>query len=360
MKKILILLSGNILYDARVSKEIASLRKFGYSVVLVQTHKLGENKINDYPVYVINKQSSDNMNFTKIWEIVKFSNELNKIIKKENPDYIHCNDVGTLVYALRFVKTKKVVYDSHDLAIECVIGIKNKIIKYIEYYMVPYLHAIIIPQIDRLRYFSFRYPKAKGKLYLLENFPTKFVTRTDDLFETELKIKRGNRKLVLYTGALNNERKVKELIGAIKDINELLLVLIGFSSDSYRKELEDMINQNKLEERVYILNPLPHQMIKKLAVSADIGVCFYDDPNLNSYFCASNKLYELMDSGTLVLTNDTVGAMRVVRAENGVVIPDTSVESIVTGFHKLVKLDNPPKMQFFWESQEEVLRHIYR
>ena len=85
MKKILILLSGNILYDARVSKEIASLRKFGYSVVLVQTHKLGENKINDYPVYVINKQSSDNMNFTKIWEIVKFSNELNKIIKKENP-----------------------------------------------------------------------------------------------------------------------------------------------------------------------------------------------------------------------------------------------------------------------------------
>ena len=45
MKKILILLSGNILYDARVSKEIASLRKFGYSVVLVQTHKLGENKI---------------------------------------------------------------------------------------------------------------------------------------------------------------------------------------------------------------------------------------------------------------------------------------------------------------------------
>lgn len=190
MKKILILLSGNILYDARVSKEIASLRKFGYSVVLVQTHKLGENKINDYPVYVINKQSSDNMNFTKIWEIVKFSNELNKIIKKENPDYIHCNDVGTLVYALRFVKTKKVVYDSHELAIECVIGIKNKIIKYIEYYMVPYLHAIIIPQIDRLRYFSFRYPKAKGKLYLLENFPTKFVTRTDDLFETELKINR--------------------------------------------------------------------------------------------------------------------------------------------------------------------------
>ena len=121
-----------------------------------------------------------------------------------------------------------------------------------------------------------------------------------------------------------------------------------------------MINQNKLEERVYIFNPLPHQTIKKMAVSADIGVCFYDDLNLNSYFCASNKLYELMDSGTLVLTNDTVGAMRVVKAENGVVIPDTSVESIVAGFHKLVKLDNPPKMQFFWESQEEVLRRIYR
>lgn len=360
MKKILILLSGNILYDARVSKEIASLRKFGYSVVLVQTHKLDVNKINDYPIYVINKQSSDNMSFTKIWEIIKFSNKLSKIIKQESPDYIHCNDIDTLVYALRFAKTKKVVYDSHELAMECVTGIKNRIVKRIEQYMIPYLHAIIIPQIDRLRYFNFRYPKAKEKLYLLENFPTKFRTQTDDLFETELKIERGNRKLVLYTGALNNERKVKELILAVKEIDELLLVLIGFSSDSYRKELEDMINQNKLEERVYILNPLPYQMIKNLAVSADIGVCFYDDPNLNSYFCASNKLYELMDGGTLVLTNDTVGAMRVVKAENGVVIPDTSVKSIIAGFHKLVKLDNPPKMQFFWESQEEVLRYIYR
>ena len=35
MKKILILLSGNILYDARVSKEIASLRKLTNKVVII-------------------------------------------------------------------------------------------------------------------------------------------------------------------------------------------------------------------------------------------------------------------------------------------------------------------------------------
>ena len=86
----------------------------------------------------------------------------------------------------------------------------------------------------------------------------------------------------------------------------------------------------------------------------------FKDPNLNSYFCASNKLYELMDSGTLVLTNDTVGASRVVKPENGICIETVTVENIRKGLSYLSTCQNAPRMNYYWESQEEVLKDIYK
>ena len=361
MKKVLVILIGNIIYDARVSKEINSLKQKGYQVVLVQSEYLNQDIENiDFPLYVISKRRSSGMTLGKLIDIIKFQYQVNEIIKREKPDYIHCNDISGLLYAIPLVRKYKVVYDSHELATECCSGWMKYFIYRLEKYLIPKLHAIIIPQIDRLKFFSFKYPKSLGKLYLLENYPTKFQLYNKDFFKEELSVDRGSRKLVLYTGALNDERKVRELVYAVSEIDEFCLVLIGFASEEYRKDLEILIDRLKIQHRVFLFKPLKHEVIKTAAMSADIGVCFYDDPNLNSYFNASNKLYELMNSGTLVLTNDTVGAARVLKKENGICIPSTSVEHIKLGLYELEKLPSAPKMNFWWESQDCVLEEIYQ
>lgn len=360
MKKILIVLIGNVIYDARVSKEIDSLMKFGYQVVLVQSESVSSDLSFPYKLYVIPKRRSGRMSFSKIIDIIIFSSKLRRIIHVENPDYIHCNDISALIYAIRFINKKKVVYDSHELATECASGVMKLIIRKIESFLIPKLHAIIIPQIDRLNYFGFLYPKSINKLYLIENFPTKFAVCEDDLFNELFQIDRGERKIVLYTGALNDERRVKELVYAVKDIKNIILVLIGFASQAYKDDLLEIIINNDLHNQVYLFDPIEHGKIKKLAGCADIGVCLYDDPNLNSYFCASNKLYELMDSGVLVLSNNTVGAYRVINEENGVCVNTTSIHDIRKGLLLLSEKEKAPKMNYWWENQENVLCQIYK
>lgn len=360
MKKILLILVGNIIYDARVSKEIDSLLKFGYKVVLVQTEVIPEKYCPNYKIYTIKKRRTDRMTFSKLYDICKFSTQLKHIIKIEKPDYIHCNDIQALVYALRFINNEKVVYDSHELAAECVSGLMGVISSRVEKFLLPKLHGVIIPQIDRLRYFCFRNPAAKGKVHLLENFPTRFEIDNSDLIKDVLGIDRGSNKVALYTGILNDERKVKEIVNSMVGTENIILVMVGFCTNSYKNELMQIINRNALNEQVYICDPQPHGIIKKLASCADIGICFYEDPNLNSYFCASNKLYELMDSGTLVLTNDTVGASRVVKPENGICIETVTVENIRKGLSYLSTCQNAPRMNYYWESQEEVLKDIYK
>ena len=67
-----------------------------------------------------------------------------------------------------------------------------------------------------------------------------------------------------------------------------------------------------------------------------------------------------MNSGTLVLTNDTVGTARVLKKENGICIPTTSIEHIKLGLYELEKLPPAPKMDFWWENQDSVLTKIYQ
>lgn len=355
--KILVFLVGDIKYDARVSKEINSMLKLGYDVVFVQTENI-EN-IDKFPckAYVINKRRGYSIG--KLMDMIKVQRRISKIIKLERPDYIHCNDFNTIVYSFPWIKKHKVVFDAHELARECFTGWFKTLYAFIETYLVKHFHAIILPQQDRLKYFSFLYPCTKKKLFLLENFPTKFNVSDEDFFKEYLNIDRGDNKLVLYTGRLNEERRVEELIRGFACVESLILVIIGFGSSEYINNLKKTISILGIQDKVYILEPIRHEDIKVAAASADIGVCFYDDPNLNSYFCASNKLYELMDSGTLVLTNDTVGATRVLGPENGFCIADITTEQIAEGLSFLSKSKPAPRMDYWWEKQESILLDIY-
>ena len=149
--KILIFLIGNIKYDARVSKEINSLIKFGYDVVFVQTEEIDSLEEKLYKTYVIHKRRNNSI--LKILDMIKLQRQITKIIKSENPDYIHCNDFNTIIYSIPWIKKYKVVFDSHELSRECFSGWFKVLYTLVESYLVKHFHAIILPQQDRLKYF---------------------------------------------------------------------------------------------------------------------------------------------------------------------------------------------------------------
>ena len=82
---------------------------------------------------------------------------------------------------------------------------------------------------------------------------------------------------------------------------------------------------------------------------------------INSYFCASNKLYEYLNLGVKVLTNNTAGVARVVKhGENGFCCDCITVDEVRKGLITLLNMKNFVPTDYYWSNQEEHFLSIYK
>ena len=97
----------------------------------------------------------------------------------------------------------------------------------------------------------------------------------------------------------------------------------------------------KIQKKVFMYPAIPNKEVLHAVNSSDIGVCFYNERHFNSYFCASNKLYEYLNLGVKVLTNNTAGVARVVKhGENGFCCDCITVDEVRKGLITLLNMKN--------------------
>src|SRR5690606_5246152 len=297
----------------------------------------------------------------KLWNKLIYRNSLNKIIKKEHPDFIHCND-NTLFYVGKWIKKVKVVYDAHELLPQMAHGFRRKFTIFHERKYLKYVYKIILPQIDRLNYFYFEYKHIiqRPQLYLLENFPLKSNNIIPNYFLYKYDFV-SDKKILSYVGTIVEERKILEVVRAVSKVEELIFFIIGNATPEYKSKIMKMIQNEKIEDRVFIKDPIPNEEVISVAESSNIGICFYSDLNLNSYFCASNKLYENLNAGMAVLANNIAGTARVIESgKNGYLIDEINVDEIYKGLKSIFSMKPPTPANYYWENQENILKEIYK
>lgn len=363
-KKVLIILLGNIKYDGRVLKTIKSLQSFGYNVELLTTELCLDDSVEEYnfKIHYIPRKSGGGI-FVQSFRNLFFYYQTRKIIKKINPYYIHCNDLSSTIYAFGFFD-RKVIYDSHELALEVIYGVRRILFTILERFVVEKSYRIILPQIDRLNIFYFKYKKIikKEKLFLIENFPLYSPNYNRNFFVEEYSFN-GNTSysIVSYTGCISPERKIEDIIRAMINVEKTYLFIIGSGTSVYIDFLENLIVELDLSEIVFLKPPLCNSKMIDVAASSDIGICFYADSNLNSYFCASNKLYEYLNTGCKVLTNNIGGVRNVIeQLINGYMISSITPSEIAKAINLLQKSQQVgSKYNYYWENNESELQKVY-
>lgn len=359
--RILVLLIGNIRYDGRVKKEISSLQKFGYEVSLVVTSFDADDSKSNYnfPIYKVDQPSGTNP-VNKVINKRKYTRQIDGIIREVKPDFLHCND-STIFYVSKWIKKIKVIYDAHELLPEMEYGIRKTITTYLERKKLKNVYKVILPQIDRLNLFYFMNKDLikRNQLYLLENFPSKNNNVSSNYFANKFGFT-TNKKIISYVGVVNKERKILEIVKAVAKIENLVFFIFGPSPPEYNMKIQHIIKTLRLENRIFLNGPIPNEEVINVSESSDIGVCFYTDPNLNSYFCASNKLYENLNSGMVVLSNNIAGTARVIKnGINGYLINEINDIEISKALKALSVIPRPGRSSFYWENQESILKEIY-
>ena len=105
-------------------------------------------------------------------------------------------------------------------------------------------------------------------------------------------VDKSQYKILSYTGIINSERSIDTVIKALIDIPNIIFFIIGSVNETYYSYLLKIITENNLKERGAIKSPVPNN--EKLCKLSDIGVCFYSDNNLNSYFVQVIKYMNIL------------------------------------------------------------------
>jgi glycosyltransferase involved in cell wall biosynthesis len=349
-KRVAYVLHGNYQYISRAKRQISVLRDEGIEVVifngLFSKKKIKDELSDKFNKFYIVENRNKLYNF---YQIIKFNIKISKLLN--NFDFIICRELSVLpagVFAKKKSPEIKLIFDSNELSVETFSGAKKKIWSFIQKRSLKYVDKVIHAEKNRMNYFIKNYDKTNAKRHItIENYPEKnknFVYTKRDQIKA------------LYFGGISEGRKLEEIINAFGKLKNVFLDIVGYGSDEYLKKLNNIIDKNGYIN-IKILPPISDSVIYKIFPDYSIGLAFYSNTNLNNYYCAPNKIFQYIQSGLAVITNNYPGLKEVIEKNKiGVCIEEISAEKIGIAVKCIIEngyiynITETVRNEYAWES----------
>jgi hypothetical protein len=143
------------------------------------------------------------------------------------------------------------------------------------------------------------------------------------------------KKTFLYTGRLNENYCIKELLTAFGEFKEdAILVITGIrENDPYSGEVLELHSRLKNKARVVLLTLVTRNDLLLLQRYADVGVCFLQelDDEINTKMPAPNKVGEYIANGLYLLSTDIIYMHQFQHHEIATLVKETTHDAILSG-----------------------------
>lgn len=375
--------------DPRVYKEAISLIDFEINVTViswaVDFSSAGES--------IENLQKTDNfegIHIKRVFHHLSPNNFFARIIQQfsvmfkladeaisENPDFIHCHDLHTLLSGI-IVKRRlniPLIYDSHEYwpgLIKTLNGMfLAKMCEIYERILLSQVDLTITVSEELVQYFERFGVKTQlicnsRKLIELQN--------VDEIKIKELRhsLKISNRDFVVgYIGAIGPERGLDKLIESFEHLNktDIKLLIVGSGQKKFIDSLKLNI-KDSVSSRVIFTGEIPFHDVLPYFSLLDIG-CVLFQPSPNNLIAAPNKLFEYMGMSVPLIVSDFPEMHRIVIDSNcGICIDPTNpkkiAEAILWSYEHKIKLKEmgengrvAVEEKYSWERMEERLFKTY-
>jgi glycosyltransferase involved in cell wall biosynthesis len=179
-----------------------------------------------------------------------------------------------------------------------------------------------------------------------------------------------NRFKLLYQGALNLGRGLKQIIQCMTLLDDdTLLIIIGDGDEM--KQLQKQVTDLHLEHKVQFTGKIPFHQLASYTLGADLGLCLLENIGLNYYFSLPNRIFDYAQAGVPILATGFPEIRRIVEQYNtGLLIEDLQSETIADAIRQL-KSNRLLREQLAangreaakilcWENEEHVLKNYFQ
>ncbi|WP_226701506.1 glycosyltransferase [Priestia aryabhattai] len=290
--------------------------------------------------------------------------------RKKKYDIYHSNDLNTLPQGficakLRF-KRQYLVYDSHEVQTSRT-GYDSGVYAKMEAFFINKIDSMIVENHTRAKYNEDLYGFYPNVVYNYPFQPKKRHQETIDLHE-RLGLPE-NEKILLYQGGIQTGRGLEKLVQAAPLFKEGTLVFIG--DGRIKPELERMVAEMKLEDKVKFIPKVPLQDLPKYTKNAYLGFQVLNNVCFNHYSASSNKLFEYIMSDVPVVACDFPEIKKVVEGEHiGLCVDSHNYEEIASAVNQLLRdpvlratMSNnckTAKFKYNWENEQLQFLKVYQ
>lgn len=313
---------SDVRYDARVIKEAQHLANRNFIVKLYMyntdikrdiTYKKGNIIYNVYSFPSRRRNDSMLGIFKKYYEALYYLIRINTRILISKAEYYHAHNLKFLLcsFLSSMFHGSRLVYDAHELHSEhyddtrIINRFRNKANMLLERLVLLKCHAFIQASEERAYFISEKY--GIDKPIVINNYVPIYKIpppKTQEL-RVILKIK-NNYPIIFYSGGVYDDRFVafEKVLKSLDSINNVNLVIVGFMNNDLRNRFNNYIIKFGLQDRVFLINPVPNDKLIKLSSSADIGLIPLTGESINTKLSALNKVSEYLMSGLPILCSN--------------------------------------------------------
>ncbi|MCS4304575.1 MULTISPECIES: glycosyltransferase [Chryseobacterium] len=358
-KKILTSAFSNLYTDQRIEKVCQTLYQNGYKIELIGNDWNGaEEMLRPYPFSRIHlaSKSLKTAYFEFNW---KLYHELRK--KADQNTILHANDIDALYPNYLIAKKLNIplVFDSHEIFSEmpAVQGkMSQKLWRYIEKTVIPELSWMITASGSYGKWFEKKYGIHP---VVVQNAP-KSIDFTIDIPE-------NNPKILLYQGAINPFRGIDKVILAMHHIDNVLLKIAG--DGPRKKEYEDLVIREKLQNKVQFLGKLKPEDLRKVTVTADCGMSIEENGGDSYLYSLPNKVLDCIQACVPLILSNLPELQNIKNQfDVGEIIQDHQPENIAVAVKKVLdrgrenyleELEKASKA-LCWENEEIKLLQVFQ
>ncbi|HZO74211.1 MAG TPA: glycosyltransferase family 4 protein [Ktedonobacteraceae bacterium] len=177
-----------------------------------------------------------------------------------------------------------------------------------------------------------------SNIQVLRNVPEYRCVEKSERLRQQLNLPAGTG-IALYQGNIQPDRGLEILVRAapfLKDGN--VIVIMGQGVKDTVCQLQSLITQEGLGDRVKLLPPVPYAELLDWTASADIGLTLFSpDHSLSIRYCLPNKFFEYLMAGLPVLSSSLDDIETAIKAYDvGQVVPSLTPAAVGAAINALL------------------------
>jgi glycosyltransferase involved in cell wall biosynthesis len=341
--RVTMLLRNAFTHDSRVEKEARSLARAGYRVTVVAEGRqdLPERELRDDVSVVRVPRGPARLPGRRMRE---YRARLVEALAASEPAVLHAHDSDALGAVAEVAAARRIpfVYDAHELWL----GQENRgrsalyhaLFKayywWVQRRLVPRAAAVLTvskPIRERLAT-TYRVPVSLVPNYPELEDPPPAPRPLRTLLAEPIA---DDAPIVLYLGGVQPGRGLEELVSALPEVPDAVLVCLGVTDTP--RSLVALAEERGVVARLRLVPPVPSEEVVGWAASATVGVALATPISENNRFSLPNKLFQCMAAGIPVLANDFPHVRTIVEdAGAGLCVDSTDPRAIAAALRRLL------------------------